>query len=311
MLNQESVEFASHLEAPAEPSVKELCGLGAAVTRAKDTTIRRMAAKTSAKKPAKKGFFDTLFSFAEKAVGKAEKIAGGAAKIVGRASQLSAKYGGPVPLDKEIAKLSEMKRELNKVVTEANRQQLNINTLLKLHKPHADLAAQQLTQASKQARAEAQGVLAKVDRAQALAQAARKKLLAGVAPTVELAQLSQQMAMVDSIYGHARLRRMELQPIYDKAYNAEVLAPAKVGAGDYARATGGALIEFGKQAGEAAQQAGEMVKETGRGIKDASPLLRYLPYIALGGAALYLYSAGRGSGGALSEVLKSYKRKDS
>lgn len=282
MLNQESNEFAAQLESPDDYSLKDMCHLGAVARKAKSKVVAKKAVT-------KKGFLDNLFSLGERAIGKAEKIAGQAAKVVGRVSQISAKYGGSVPLDKEIAKLDGMKKELRAAIIEAGGQQVSINTLLRLKNPRADLAAKQLAQAAKAVKDQAETVLKHVDRAQAAAQAARRKILSGQLPTQEMFNYKALMNTVNSTFQTARLRRLELKPIYDKAYSEVVLKPAKVGPGDYARAAGGSLIEFGRQAGSAAQQAGEMVKETGRGIKEATPLLRYLPYIAVAAAAAYAY----------------------
>lgn len=313
MLNQESQEFAAQLEAPEEPSLKELCQLGAVVTRAKNTAMRGkkrayaasfMGPVQPAKAAPKKGWLDNLFSFGENIVGKASKLAG-------RASRLSATYGGPVPLDKEIKRLTEMKQELRARISEADGLISGpVMRFLQAKTPASDLAARQVGDAARQTKAEAQNVLKTIDAAQAAAQAARRQILDGVPPLKAMAVFGVKKANADQQYSHARLRAMNMRESYQKALAETLIKPAKVVAGDYARAAGGSLIEFGRQAGEAAQQAGEIVKETGRGIKEATPLFRYLPYIALGGAALYLYSMGKGSGASFGRVLESYKRKE-
>jgi len=281
MLNQESQEFAAQLEAPEDPSVLELCQLGAAVTRAKG---RAMSA-TTAKGAKKKGFFDTLFSFGERAIG-------GASKLAGKAAKLSAQYGGPVPLDKEIKQLSDMKQELRARISEADGLIKGpVMRFLQAKTPASDLAARQVGDAARQTSAEAQAVLKTVDAAQAAAQAARRQILDGVPPLKAMAVFAVKKANADQQYSHAKLRAMNMRESYQKALAETLVKPGKVGTG--ASAWVGAARDTAYQAGgkvaSAAEWAGEAVETTARGVKEATPILKYAPYIAVAAAAIYAF----------------------
>jgi len=290
MLNAESLRLAAQLEAESgaeqSTSVREAAVFGSQIE----------AARNKAAAPSFFARTKSLFGWLEGNVGKI------AAKGVRTASAL----GFAVPLDKDITRLTNMKRELSglsyqmqDIISKA------VPRFLAKKTAATDLQARSLSTAASQAKAQIVAATAMLNKAQASAQSAKRSIAAGKLPGQVTGIFLIQKKQADTQYAQAKRRAEAVRLQWQNAEHLLVSAD-KPKAMDFVRAATSSAGEFGGRAAAVAQFAGQEAEAVGNAIKEGVPtanaLLKYWPYAAMAGAALYIAISAKASGGTISTL---------
>lgn len=297
MLNAESLRFAAQLEresgAEQSMSMREAAKFGSQVNAAR---IRAAAPSSWART---KG----LFGWLEGAVGKL------ASKGVKTASML----GLSVPLDRDITRLTNMKRELSALSFQMQDiMSKAVPRFLSKKTAATDMTARTLQTSASQARAQLSSAVKALDSAQASAQEAKRLIVSGKLPGQVTAIFLVKKRQADDQYGQAKRRAEAVRLQWQNAESLLVSAD-KPRASDYVRAARQVASEAGGRAAAVAQFAGEEAEIVAKGIKEgagtANAIVKYWPWLALGAGALYIAVSAKTTGGAVGRTIESYRRR--
>jgi len=305
MLNSESLRFAAQLEresgAEQSVSVKEAAKFGAQLN----------AAKAKAAAPSVWARTKSLFGWLE----------GNAGKVVAKGVKTASALGLTVPLDKDITRLTNMKRELSSLGFQMQEIISKVvPRFLAKHSAATDMTARTLQTAASQAKAQLTAATKALDSAQASAQEAKRLIASGKLPGQVTAIFLVKKKQADDQYGAAKRRAEGVRLQWQNAESQLVKADTpKVS--DYLRTAGSVVSEGGARAGAVAQWAGEQTEAAATAIKEGAPtaqaLLKYWPWLAVGAGVLYLGVSAKASGAGLGrafesvgETVGSYRRKN-
>lgn len=220
--------------------------------------------------------------------GMFQGLIGGASKLaqqlgIPKLATAAKQMGVTMPMDQDLKAVTDRKVQLkNKALTLTSMDTRVVNGLYALKTAQADIAARNLAAQIKAAKDAIQGTLPQLEVALAAGQSAQKALLAGNPSPSLTAVFYAKKATSDTAYARA-IRQADDAIAKAAATSYQAAKPSKV-----SQVREAASI-VGQTGSDFVRGAAEKFEDVGKGLSEVSPILRYLPHVALAVGAIWAY----------------------